>query len=491
MDMIKHAPNGFPKGFLWGSATAACQIEGGCREGGKGLSVADVAMKQGKGVPRKEYKNVTKEQMKAAECCVGEKFYPKRHGVDFYHRFKEDIALCAQMGFTAFRMSIAWSRIFPNGDELEPNPEGVGFYHEVFKELKKYKIEPIVTLSHFEMPLHLVTQYGGWANRKLIDMFVRYCKVCFDEYGSYVTYWINFNEMNGTRFNTFYSTGIVREDWGDKYEQATYQAAHNQFVASAKAVRYLRETRPDARMGCMVVPFTRYPGTCKPEDVMKSLHDMHLDCYFYTDIYMRGEYPGYASRYFDDHQIQIETEDNDFELIKTYKVDYLTFSYYSTGISSVEQEGWETTDGNLGQQLKNPYLKASEWGWQIDPMGLRYQLSCFADRYPGVEMMVVENGLGAQDIVEADGSIQDDYRIDYLHRHIEQIKEAIRDGVNVIGYTSWSSMDCVSSGTSEMAKRYGFIYVDLDDNNEGSLVRKPKKSFYWYKKVIQTNGEEL
>lgn len=489
--MFKQTPDGFPKHFLWGSATAACQIEGAWQEDGKGMSVADIAMKQSKDVPRKEYKNITWEKINAAIAYTGDDRYPKRHGIDFYHRYEEDIALCAGMGFTAFRMSIAWSRIFPKGDELEPNQAGIDFYQRVFDEVKKHDMEPIVTLSHFEMPLHLVTEYGGWANRKLIDFFARYCKVCFDHFADRVHYWINFNEMNGTRFNTFYSTGIVREDWGEKFEQATYQAAHNQFVASAKATAYLHAHYPDAKMGCMVVPFTRYPGTCKPEDVMKMHQDMHLDCYFYTDVYKRGEYPGYALRHFKDHDIELETQTEDFELLRANTVDFVAFSYYSTSISSVEQEGWETTDGNLHQQLKNPNLPSSAWGWQIDAMGLRYQLGCFADRYPHTPLMVVENGLGAVDTVEADGSIQDDYRIDYLAQHIAQMKEAVKDGVDVIAYTTWSTFDIVSSGTSEMAKRYGFIYVDLNDENEGSLKRVPKKSYYWYKEVIASNGEVL
>ncbi|MGL5438052.1 MAG: glycoside hydrolase family 1 protein [Lachnospiraceae bacterium] len=489
--MFAKVPGGFPDGFLWGSATAACQIEGAWKEGGKGMSVADIAMRHGKEKPRSAYKNITREQIYAAEEYTGDDIYPKRHGVDFFHRYKEDIALCAEMGFTTFRMSIAWSRMFPKGDEERANPAGIAFYNQVFDELKHYQIEPIVTLSHFEMPLHLVTAYDGWVNRRLIDYFVRYASACFEAFGDRVKYWINFNEMNGTRFNTFYSTGIVREDWGDKFEQATYQAAHNQFVASAKSIAVLRELWPDAQMGCMVVPFTRYPGTCKPEDVMKMHQDMHLDCYFYTDIYIRGEYPGYAIRYFSDRGIELTVEEEDLVLLKRYPVDFLAFSYYSTSISSVEQEGWETTDGNLHTQLKNPYLESSAWGWQIDPLGLRYQLGCFGDRYGKLPVMVVENGLGAVDVIAEDGAIHDDYRIEYLRRHLEQLREAILDGVNVIGYTSWSTMDIVSSGTSEMAKRYGFIYVDLDDNNQGTLRRRRKDSFYWYKQVIASNGREL
>lgn len=489
--MTGRVPDGFPRGFLWGGATAACQAEGAWKEGGKGMSVADTAMHYSQNTPRSEYKKVTHDKIRAAMDDPGTEHYPKRRGIDFYHNYKEDIALCAEMGFTAFRMSIAWSRIFPKGDESVPNEEGIAFYDAVFDELEKYRIEPIVTLSHFEMPLHLALEYGGWTNRTLIEYFVRYCSVCFRHFGSRVRYWINFNEMNGTRFNTFSSTGIIREDWGDQFEQATYQAAHHQFVASAIAVRELKKYNPEAMMGCMVVPFTRYPGTCKPEDVLKMHQDMHLDCYFYTDIHMRGEYPGYALRYFRDRQIELETEPEDFRLLKQYPAGFLAFSYYSTSISSVELEGWETTDGNLHAQLKNPHLDASAWGWQIDPLGLRYQLGCFCDRYNNPPLLVAENGLGAVDVVEPDGAIHDDYRIEYLRRHIEQMREAVMDGVNVIGYTAWSAIDIVSSGTSEMAKRYGFIYVDLDDDNQGTLERRRKDSFYWYKKVIASNGTEL
>ncbi|CAM4524259.1 MULTISPECIES: glycoside hydrolase family 1 protein [Paenibacillus] len=480
---------GFPDRFLWGGAISAPQAEGAYQEGGKGLTVADMALRYDKSVSRKERKYVDKQRIEDAMNYEGTEKYPKRIGVDFYHRYQEDIRLCAEMGFKVFRMSIAWSRIFPKGNEQHPNQAGLDFYDQVIGEIVDQGMEPLITISHFDLPLHLVTAYGGWKNRELIDFYVRYAALLFDRYGDKVKYWIAFNEINGARFTPFNSLGIYAEG-SEHFVQDCYQAVHHQFVASALATKMLHERYPEAKIGCMIAKFTTYPATCNPEDAMLSVIDEQIDNYFFTDVLLRGAYPRYIHRYFHEHDISIQAQDEDFELLKKHTADFLAFSYYMSSISSSKKEDLQKTDGNLREQLKNPYLETSEWGWQIDPIGLRYTLNTLYDRYQA-PLFIVENGIGANDTLDEQGEIHDDYRISYLAKHIEQIREAVIDGVIVIGYTAWSSFDIVSSGTSEMSKRYGFIYVDLDNHGEGTLNRIKKASFYWYQKVIETNGASL
>lgn len=478
----------FPKGFLWGGATAANQIEGAFDEDGKGLSAADFV----EYIPKEERKKdnameITTEQIRKTLSGESTARHPKREGIDFYHRYKEDIALLAEMGFKAFRMSIHWSRIFPNGYDEEPNEAGLQFYDNVFDELAKYNIEPVVTLSHYETPYGLIEKYNGWVGRETIDHFVRYAETVFTRYKDKVTYWMTFNEINIMTISPYTGGGVV-SDKEDNPLQAQYQALHHQFVASALATKKLRDIIPSEQMGCMLARMSSYPNTPNPEDVLKAQQDNQANLFF-TDVHARGEYPSYMERFFIENDIEIVKATGDDEILKQHPVDYISFSYYMSSLSSVSPEG-EKTAGNLNNSLKNPYLDASDWGWQIDPVGLRIVLNDLYDRYQ-LPLFLVENGLGAYDTVEEDGSIHDDYRINYLKQHIEQMKEAIGDGVDLMGFLAWGPIDLVSMSTSEMSKRYGFIYVDKDDEGNGTLERSRKDSFFWYQKVIESNGEQL
>jgi len=476
----------FPEGFLWGGATAANQCEGAYNEGGKGLSTADILTSGSRTAPRR----ITPVLEEGA-------YYPSHEAIDFYHRYKEDIKLFAEMGFKVFRMSIAWTRIFPNGDDAEPNEEGLKFYDNVFAELKKYNIEPLVTISHYEAPYNLTKKYNGWADRKVIDFYVKYCETIFKRYKDVVKYWLTFNEINALTmpFGTFIAGAIMPEGNGEltnsrsNNEQIRYQALHHQLVASAKAVKLGHEINKNFKIGCMIAYMCTYPLTCKPEDVLLAQQKDNLSNFLCSDVQVRGAYPGFAKRYFKENNINIVMEEDDEKTLKEGCVDFYTFSYYMSNCISSDPNQ-EEIRGNLSMGLKNPYLKASDWGWQIDPKGLRWALNNIYNRYQ-IPIMVVENGLGAVDTVEEDGSINDDYRIEYLREHIKEMKEAIADGVDLIGYTTWGCIDLVSASTGEMEKRYGFIYVDKDNEGKGTLKRIPKKSFYWYKKVIETNGEEL
>ncbi len=479
---------GFPENFLWGGATAANQLEGAFDADGKGLSSADMVAY----VPKAERSNdhaieITSERIGQILSGEFKARFPKREGVDFYHRYKEDIALFAEMGFKVFRLSINWARIFPNGDDAEPNEAGLQFYDNVFDELHKYGIEPLVTLAHYETPLGLTQKYNGWASREVISCFTRYAETVFRRYQDKVKYWITFNEINMMTLSPFTGGGVVI-DRAENQLQTIYQALHHQFVASALATKLLHEIIPGSQMGCMLARMESYANTCNPEDVRLNQHENQMNLYF-TDVHARGEYPKYMDRYFAENNVVLHKESGDDEILKLHTVDYVAFSYYMTLTVSASPEG-ERAQGNLFGGVKNPYLKASEWGWQIDPVGLRIMLNTMYDRYQK-PLFIVENGLGAYDKVEADGSIHDSYRIDYLRQHIAQMKEAILDGVELIGYTSWGPIDLVSMSTSEMSKRYGFIYVDLDDDGNGTLNRSKKDSFHWYKKVIASNGAEL
>lgn len=466
------AGNVFKEGFLWGGALSANQCEGAYLEDGKGLSVVDVLP----GGMISEVINPPNGK------------FPSHEAIDFYHRYKEDIKLFAEMGFKCLRMSIAWTRIFPNGDDESPNEEGLRFYDDVFNELLKYNIEPVVTLSHYEMPLNLVDKYGGWKNRKLIGFFEKYAKVVFERYKDKVKYWLTFNEMNTILHMTFIGGGIAFED-GDNRREIIYQSIHNQFVANAKVTKLCHEINKDSQIGCMINYGCIYPMACRPLDSMEAL-EMDRKTLFFTDVLVRGYYPSYIKRFFRENNINIKLEEDDLPLIKENTVDYIGISYYMSRVASSNKEDKEMANGNIFKMLKNPYLEASEWGWQIDPVGLRYSLNTLYDRYQK-PIFIVENGLGAIDTIDENGEINDDYRIGYLREHINALKEAISDGVDVIGYTSWGPIDIVSASTGELKKRYGFIYVDKDDYGNGTLERRKKKSFYWYKKVLESNGELL
>lgn len=486
----------FPKNFLWGGATAANQVEGGYNEGGKGLSVTDITTAGSLEKPRYLTYTLNGKPGKVAgmfasslpEGAEGEifddEYYPNHIAVDFYHHYKEDIKLFAEMGFKVYRMSIAWSRIFPNGEESEPNREGIEFYRNVFKELKKYNIEPLVTISHYEDPLYVAQKYHDWQDRKMIDNYVKYAKTLFKEYKGLVKYWLTFNEINSTiAFLEFMGDNASDEDY-----QRAYQKLHYQFVASAKAVKAAHEINPNYVVGCMIAGSVSYPGTPDPQDILDTRHAWEKNAFYCGDVQCKGEYPTFAKRLWEPHHVKLDITDQDRKDLKEGTVDMYTFSYYSSSLITTHKVG-EEGKGNFATGQKNPYLNYSQWGWSTDPTGLQYYLEVVYDRYH-LPIMVVENGLGAIDQVE-DGKIHDPYRIDYLRQHIEAMKKAIADGVDLRGYTTWGCIDLVSAGTGQMSKRYGFIYVDCDDEGNGSLKRTPKDSFYWYKKVIASNGEDL
>ncbi|AEV95741.1 glycoside hydrolase family 1 protein [Pediococcus claussenii] len=482
----KEFPKAFPKGFLWGGATAANQIEGAWNVADKGLTTAEV-VKKAKNHADITLSSVSDESIQEAINDHSTKNYPKRRGIDFYDHYKEDIKLFAEMGFKAFRLSIAWARIFPQGDEAEPNEAGLKFYDDVFDELAKYGIEPVVTLSHYEMPLGLTLKQNGWESRATIDNFLRFTKVVFSRYRTKVKYWMTFNEINAATWG-FVGTGAVDTDKTTEEQlQIRYQSVHHQFVASALAVKQGHEINSNFKIGSMLARGVSYPKTSNPVDV-RAAQVVDQQNLFFTDIQVRGEYPEYMNRYFAEHNIVIEMNEDDEQILKEGTVDYLSFSYYMSNVTSASGKADGAGNMILGEQ--NPYLETSDWGWQIDPIGLRITLNELWDRYR-VPLFVVENGLGAHDELEADGHVHDSYRIDYLKRHIEQMKEAIEDGVDLMGYTMWGPIDLISASTSEMSKRYGFIYVDQDDDGNGSLKRIRKDSFEWYKKVLESNGEDL
>lgn len=459
-----------PEGFLWGGATAANQIEGAWNLDGKGPSFVDGLIAS---------RDIQKRYAKNAPA---DSYFPSHQAIDFYHRYKEDIALFAEAGFKTYRMSIAWSRIFPKGDETNPNEKGLQFYDLVIEELIKYNIEPIVTISHFEMPQYLIDQHGGWANRKLIEFYTNYSKALFDRYKGKVKYWLTFNEINMAMFLPQMALGIAI----NATEEEKYQAIHHQFVASALAVKYGHEIDPENQVGAMLGYAPIYPLTSKPEDVFVT-KQKELQKFFFSDVQLKGKYPKRMLSYFKFHSINLKFGEKDLEIIANYPSDYLGFSYYtSTTMSNNKDKDLSEGNGILGE--RNPHLKESEWGWQIDSLGLRYGLNVLYDRYEK-PLIIVENGLGAVDQVEDDGKINDDYRINYLEAHIKAMQDAIIiDGVNCFGYTAWGCIDLVSAGTGQMSKRYGLIYVDRDDEGNGTLNRKKKKSFYWFKNLINNNG---
>ncbi|CRH18536.1 6-phospho-beta-glucosidase A [Carnobacterium maltaromaticum] len=471
------------KDFLWGGAVAAHQLEGGWNKDGKGVSVADVMTVGANGVPREITNGVLQG-----------KNYPNHEGIDFYTHYKEDIKLFAEMGFKCFRTSIAWTRIFPKGDESEPNELGLKFYDELFDECLKYEIEPVITLSHFEMPYHLVTEYGGWRNRKMIDFFVRFAEVCFTHYKDKVKYWMTFNEINNQAnynedFAPFTNSGIAYQP-GENREKIMYQAAHYELVASALAVKMGHEINPDFQIGCMIAMCPIYPLSCKPEDMMMSVSAMHKR-YWFTDVHVRGYYPAYLEKYFQRKGFNLDITVEDKLLLLEGCVDYIGFSYYMSFTTESKSDNPQYDYDESKDLVRNPYVQVSDWGWQIDPVGLRYAMNWFYDRYQ-LPLFIVENGFGAIDQLNSDGTIDDDYRIDYLKAHIEAMKTAVEeDGIDLLGYTPWGCIDLVSAGTGEMKKRYGFIYVDKDNEGQGTLKRSKKKSFDWYKQVIATNGEQL
>lgn len=465
--------NKFPIDFLWGGAVAANQVEGATLEDGKGYSTAD-ALPDGVFAP---------------EVIPPREKYLKREAIDFYHHYKDDIKMFAEMGFKVFRTSISWSRIFPNGDNSEPNELGLKYYDDLIDELLKYNIQPLITLSHYEMPLNLAEKYGGWKNRELIELFKRYSEIVLNRYKEKVKYWLTFNEINVLLHAPFNGGGIK----GTPKEiglQTLYQAIHHQFVASASVVKMAKEINPNFQIGCMVAASPLYPLTPNPDDII-SVMEKNRELNFFSDVQVRGKYPSYMSRFFNENNIKIEMDESDTEILKN-TVDFLSFSYYMSGCATADKNKDKQAKANIMSMVRNPHLKDSEWGWQVDPKGLRFMLNTFYDRYQ-IPLFIVENGLGAIDKLENDEkgnfTVNDNYRIDYLNAHLAQVSEAIKDGVEVLGYTSWGPIDLVSQSSGEFRKRYGYIYVDRDDECNGSFARYKKKSFYWYKSVIESNGE--
>lgn len=463
------------KEFMWGGAISAFQSEGAYNDDGKGISNQDL-------IPIGEKGKMLRIPTKEIDV---DKFYPSHHGNKFYENYKNDIKLFSEMGFNCLRMSIAWTRIFPKGNEETPNQKGLDFYMDVFKTLRSYNIEPIVTISHFEDPQGLINEYGLWTNRKWIYAFEKYATTVIDYYKTEVKYWITFNEINTLLYHPIFEGKKIN----DESMLEVFQMAHHKFVASAIAVKFAHELNSEIKVGMMFGAAITYGQTCNPLDVLKATKKEDL-AYYFSDVQVRGQYTNKCLALQKKYNVNLIIEEDDFELLNTGRVDYIAFSYYSSVVLAAENDNVEV-NGNFISGLKNPYLETSEWGWEIDPVGLRLTLNKLYDRYQ-IPLIIVENGLGAVDVIEEDGSINDEYRIHYLREHIKQMKLAVEeDGVDLFGYTPWGCIDLVSASTGEMSKRYGFIYVDADDSGNGSYKRFKKKSFYWYKKVIETKGEKL
>ncbi|MGL9728672.1 6-phospho-beta-glucosidase [Enterococcus sp. DIV0756] len=473
---------GFSKDFLWGGAVAANQVEGGVLEDGRGLSNIDV-------LPFGEDRLAVQKGEKEMLDWQDDYYYPAKEAIDMYHHYKEDIKLFAEMGFKVFRMSLSWSRIFPTGEDTEPNEAGLNFYDEVFDELNKYGIEPLVTIAHFDVPISLIKKYGGWKNRKLIEIYLNYAKTVLNRYKGKVRYWLTINEINVLVHQPFVGGGIVFEK-KDNRQEIIYQAAHHQLVASALVTKAAHDIDKNNLVGCMLAGGSHYPYTCRPEDYQEAIN-RDREGYFFIDIQARGKYPNYALKKFEREKLNIIMGPQDEEILAASPVDFVTFSYYCSRTVSAHPEDSEKATGNIIPSIKNDYLKSSEWGWQIDPLGLRNSLNQLYDRYQK-PLFVVENGLGAIDQPDETGFIDDEYRIEYLREHVKAMNDAIEiDGVELLGYTSWGCIDLIAASTGQMSKRYGYIYVDRDDKGNGTLERSKKKSFYWYKQVISSNGENL
>lgn len=486
MKEMKKNPTTFPKGFFWGGALAANQCEGAYLEDGRKMCVQDIYPYDPHGdIKKKANREVSTEDIKKAiEDKVN--YYPKRYGIDFYHTYKEDLKLLAGLGINSLRISISWSRIFPDGDEETPNEKGLQFYDNLLDEMLALGLKPLVTISHYEMPLHLALKYSGWYSRKMIDFFTHYCETIFNRYKSKVKYWILVNQINLIVHEFFNHLGIP-SDAVENLKQAKWQGVHHELVACGRATQIAKQINPDFKIGMMLLAELAYGETAKPEDQLAALKLNQMELFF-SDVSLRGYYPFYAYRFFEDENVNILFEDTDAEDLKN-TADFLSFSYYYTVMTNKEvyEKGKEE---NHKRSAKNTYLKENDWGWSSDPIGLRYTLNALYERYQK-PMMIVENGSGAFDELTEDNKIHDPYRVAYYKAHIEQMKEAIHDGVDLIAYHPWGPIDIVSCSSSEMSKRYGFIYVDIDDYGKGSKKRFKKDSYDWYKKVVESNGESL
>ncbi len=482
----------FQESFLWGGAICAAQTEGAFDEDGKGLNTQDLRFFDPAWTraerDRNRNINMTGQRFEHALHDTSDANYPFRWGIDFYHRYREDLAMLAETGLKLFRISVCWSRIFPQGDEEKPNEAGIRFYQNVLKECRRLGMKTFVTILHYDTPVHLITEYGGWKNRKMIDFYLKYARVLYENLGDLVDFWLPFNEINCSRFNPYNGCCLIRDQEKDM-TQAIFQCTHHQLLANALAVELGHKILPGSCIGGMIARFTTYPATCDPEDVFLAKQEENFKNYFYTDVMVRGYYPSYTEELFRSLHVTIEKETGDNDILARGKVDFLSFSYYMSMVVSAHKE-LEQTSGNLVSGSRNPYLSASSWGWQIDPTGLRITLNDFYDRYQ-LPLFIAENGLGAEDTLDDDKRVHDTYRIDYLRNHVQAMAQAISDGVDLKGYMIWGIIDLISCGTIEMNKRYGIIYVDQDESGKGSRKRYRKDSFFWYKKCIQSNGVEL
>ncbi|AKU79885.1 glycoside hydrolase family 1 protein [Spiroplasma turonicum] len=473
----------FTKYFLWGGSSSAPQTEGAYNIDGKSLTVADLKYYElvlDKKKTISEIKKMTNSKLRNALENFNELYFPKRLGINFYNTYKEDIKLLSELGINSFRISISWARIIPNCDDGVVNQKGLEFYRNVIMEFKKYKIEPIITLSHFDLPFKIVEKYGGWKNKKVIDLFIEYAKVVFKEFKNEITYWIPFNEINAALFSPWVGAGLIIDN-EDNILQSSYISLHNLFIANSKAIKIAKIINSNFKIGCMIASFPSYPINSKPDNVILNQKDQQLKMYLYLDVMCKGIYPNYILKYWKDNNISIDIKDDELKIISNNNVDFISFSYYMTSINSVEKT--EEVEANLITLSKNPFLTENDWGWQIDPLGLRYILNDLWDRY-NLPLLIAENGVGFKDDLTKDHKVNDNYRISYLKDHIEQLLESIKDGVNVFGYLLWSPIDSVSSVTNEMSKRYGLIYVDLDDLGNGTNKRFLKDSYYWFKNYI-------
>ena len=470
---MKKPETGFREGFLWGGAVAANQLEGAYLEDGKQMSTADIKARGFFGGIRRDAD-----------------YYPTHKGIDFYHTYKEDLKLMADANFNIFRTSINWTRIFPTGEEERPNQTGIDFYRSMFEECRKLGMKVMITISHYETPLAMYDKYGSWANRVYIDLYMKFVKTIVTEFKGLVHYWLTFNEIGNAAVKPIcWDAAAIHPD-SDHLLQEMYQAAHHQFVASALATKFIHETDPDALVGAMIAYKTVYPYTCKPADVIAAEEEKRKE-FFFSDVQARGYYPSYIWKFFEENNLNIVMEEGDEEIIKSYPIDFISFSYYRSRVISAESmEPAEVINTNSLEGVVNPYLPKTGWGWSVDPDGLRLALQELYDRYQ-LPLFVAENGLGAVDKVEEDGSINDNYRIDYLQKHMKAMKTAVQNGVDLFGYTMWGPIDIVSNGTGQMSKRYGIIYVDLDDDGNGTGKRLKKKSYGFYSELIKTNGKYL
>lgn len=483
----------FPKSFLWGGGIADFQAEGAYEESGRGLTTLDFITNGSHTEPRKityqlpdGTKGVSNARGPLPDGAKGyldpEYYYPSLNGVDFYHHYKEDIKLFAEMGSSVFRFSICWTRIFPKGIEDEPNEDGLKFYENIVDECLKYHIEPLITICHDEIPAYLADNYEGWLNRFTIECYLKLCKVLFERFKGKVKYWLTFNEINS--LNGYIALGCTRYD-----DYSRFVGAHHMFIASAKAVKMCHEMIPESMVGAMYASSPCYPLTCKPEDVFMQLQVRRRTFYF-ADVMMRGYYPGYAKMILEQKGVELPLEPGDEEILKEGALDFYSFSCYRSTTVNVDTK-FPINGIDIMSMDTNPYLETTAWGWPVDPMSLRYLLNEVYDRYQK-PIFIAENGLGEIDQADENGYVEDDYRIDYLKAHFKEIRKAIcLDHVDVFGYTMWGCIDLVSLGTGEMKKRYGWIYVDMDDLGNGTKKRIPKKSYYWMKEFLTTNGENL